>query len=84
MQSSFTSKMYCDQNNDWTYLPVETADEVMSCGEMIECASLANWNRWLKIRKRQHRRLGLMVTVDKRVYCYHIGGTHECCIVGMS
>lgn len=53
--------MICNQDTEWEYIPVETADEVMSCGDVIECKQLKNWNRWLKIRKQQHKYLGLMV-----------------------
>lgn len=49
------------ENDEWEYIPVETADEVMSCGNIVECKFLKNWNRWLKIRKQQHKYLGLMV-----------------------
>lgn len=45
----------------WEYIPVETADEIMLCGDVVESKSLKNWSRWLKIRKQQHKHLGLMV-----------------------
>lgn len=53
--------MICNQDTEWQYMPVETADEVMFCGDVIESKQLINWNRWLKIRKQQHKHLGLMV-----------------------
>lgn len=54
--------MFCDKkNNEWDYIPVEIDDEVISCGNIVECKQLKNWNRWLKIRKQQHKHLGLMV-----------------------
>lgn len=53
--------MFCDQDDEWQYLPIETADEVTSCGDITECKRLKNWNKWLKIRKQQHEHLGLMV-----------------------
>ncbi|XP_025202638.1 uncharacterized protein LOC112599790 [Melanaphis sacchari] len=53
--------MSCNQDNEWEYVPVETADEIMLCGDVVESKSLKNWNRWLKIRKQQHKYLGLMV-----------------------
>lgn len=56
-----------DDNDDgdkeiWEYIPVETADELMSCGDVIECNRLKNWNKWLRIRKQQQKHLGLMVS----------------------
>lgn len=59
----WTLKMNCNEDNEWEYIPVETADEIMSCGDMIECKRLRNWNKWLKIRKQQHKSLGLKVNV---------------------
>ncbi|XP_026807747.1 uncharacterized protein LOC113550231 [Rhopalosiphum maidis] len=53
--------MSCNQDDEWEYVPVETADEIMLCGDVVESKSLRNWNRWLKIRKQQHKYLGLMV-----------------------
>lgn len=47
---------------------METADEVMSCGNIVECNRLKNWNRWLKIRKQQYSHLGL--TVKFKVYIF--------------
>jgi len=55
--------MSSNQDNEWEYIPVETADEIMLCGDVDESKSLKNWNRWLKIRKRQHKYLGLMVNI---------------------
>lgn len=55
--------MFPIQNDEWKNLPVETADEVISYGDMRECKRLENWNRWLKIRKEQHKHIGLMVNV---------------------
>lgn len=61
--------MFCDQIHDeWEYIPVETADEVMSSGNIVECNRLKNWNRWLKIRKQQYSHLGL--TVKFKVYIF--------------
>ncbi|XP_029342358.1 MYCBP-associated protein-like [Acyrthosiphon pisum] len=53
--------MSCNQDIEWEYIPVETADEVMLCGDVAESKRLKNWNRWLKIRKQQNKYLGLMV-----------------------
>lgn len=55
--------MSCDQETEWEYIPVETADEVMSCGDVIESKELNNWNKWLKIRKQQQKYLSLKVRV---------------------
>lgn len=55
--------MFSDSDDQWEYIPVETADEVNSHGDVIECNQLKNWNRWLKIRKEQHKNLGLMVKI---------------------
>jgi hypothetical protein len=55
--------MSCNQDDEWEYVPVETADEIMLCGDVVESKSLRNWNRWLKIRKQQHKYLGLMVNI---------------------
>lgn len=55
--------MFSDSDNEWEYIPVETADEVDVCGDLIECNQLKNWNRWLKIRKKQQKYLGLMVSI---------------------
>lgn len=55
--------MGCNGDIEWEYIPVETADEIMPCGDVIECKRLQNWNRWLKIRKQQHKSLGLKVNM---------------------
>jgi len=55
--------MACNQNIEWKYIPVETADEIMLCGDVVESKCLKNWNKWLKIRKQQHKHLGLMVNI---------------------
>lgn len=57
--------MYHNEDNEWEYIPVETADEIMSSGDVIECKRLQNWSRWLKIRKQQHKILGLKVNISK-------------------
>lgn len=51
------------EDSEWECIPVETADEVILRGDMIECKRLKNWNRWLKIRKQQHKHLGLKVNI---------------------
>ncbi|XP_015364671.1 PREDICTED: uncharacterized protein LOC107162332 [Diuraphis noxia] len=53
--------MAFNQDIEWEYIPVETADEIMLCGDVVESKRLKNWNKWLKIRKQQHKHLGLMV-----------------------
>lgn len=55
--------MSWNEDSEWEYITVETADEIMSCGDVIECKRLQNWNRWLKIRKQQHKSLGLKVNI---------------------
>lgn len=69
----------CTEDDEpWEYVPVESADEVMSCGDVIECTRLKNWNRWLKIRKEQQKHLGLMVSF--LLWQYQISSTdnHAC------
>lgn len=51
------------EDSEWECIPVETVDEVILRGDMIECKRLKNWNRWLKIRKQQHKHLGLKVNI---------------------
>jgi len=57
--------MSCNQDNEWEYVPVETADEVISSGDVLECKRLKNWKRWLQIRKKQQQYLGLNVNVNR-------------------
>lgn len=52
------------QDDEWKCIPVETTDEIILFGDMIECKKLKNWNRWLKIRKKQHKHLGLKVNIS--------------------
>lgn len=55
--------MSCNQDDEWEYTAVETADDIMICGDSEQCKRLKNWSKWLSIRKQQHKHLGLMVKV---------------------
>ncbi|XP_050540302.1 MYCBP-associated protein-like [Daktulosphaira vitifoliae] len=43
------------------FIDVETADDIISSNNEVECHQLKNWKRWLKIRKKQQKYLGLKI-----------------------
>lgn len=67
-EKTYSLSLKMSDDVSWEYIPVETAEEVMACSDVpFESNCLKNWNRWMKIRKRQHEHLGLMVTTRNLV-----------------